>query len=194
MSKIYYYAGCMNSIKTGQLICTAYNYREKGMTPIILTSAKDKRSGINKVKSRIEGLEYKAISIKDSDNLFEVIGNVSETLEYKIDVVLVDEVQFFTPAQIDQLTDIVDFIDIPVLCYGIKTDFRQKGFPASIRLLEVADEIIKLKSMCSCGRAAGVNARIENGKIVTEGNQIQIGGNESYTAMCRRCWKLSLSK
>jgi len=191
MASLIFNYGNMGSIKSAILICRAYKYKEIGMNPLILTSAKDTRSGLNKVKSRIDALEYKAISIKDSENIYEIINNVLESSEDKVDVVLCDEIQFFTPEQIDQLSDVVDFMDIPVYCYGLLNDFRTLSFAGSERLFNIADERIEVDSICSCGHKTNFNAKIVNGKIITEGKQIQIGGDESYVALCRKCYKLS---
>ena len=164
------------------------------MNPLILTSAKDKRSGLNKVKSRIEGLEYKAISVYNKDNIYDMVCNIVFDLSNstKIDVVLVDEANFFTKEHIDQLSDVVDSLGIPVICWGLKTDFRTSFFPSSQRLLEIADEIHEVKSMCSCSKKATINARVENGKVVNKGEQIKIDGDAEYISMCRKCWKKNL--
>lgn len=195
MAKLYFYYGAMGSCKTATLLTTAYNYREKGMHPLILTSSVDTRSGTNKVQSRIEGLECEANSVTGADNLYNMVrDSLSHHAKEKIDVVLCDELQFFSEEQVEQLTDIVDILNIPVICYGLRADFRMKFFPGSKRLMELADEIHELKTMCICGSKATVNVRFDNGKIVSEGEQIQIGGNSTYTSMCRKCYKARLKK
>jgi len=191
-AKLYYFFGAMGSTKTAQLLTTNFNYTEKGLSTLLITSGKDNRSGIGFITSRI-GLTAQAnIVVYPDTNLFTAIEN--ETKISKINVILVDEIQFFTPQQIDQLGDVVDYLEISVLCYGLKTDFQSHFFPATQRLMEIADSITEIKTICHCGKKATYNARVHNGKIVTEGQQILTGGNETYVAVCRRCWKQGLIK
>lgn len=182
MAKLYFKYGAMGAAKTAELIVAAHNYTERGMRRLIITSVKDTRAPAGKVMSRV-GLEAVAVSVDDSDNLQHVVAD-----RLRLDVVLVDEVQFLTPAQIDQLAHVVDAFGVPVLCYGLRTDFKSELFPASKRLMELADVIEELKTMCHCGRKATMNARIRDGAIVRSGEQFQVGGNESYTSLCRRCY------
>ena len=147
----------------------------------------DVRDGVDTVKSRI-GLSAKADIMTPDKNLYEEFKKRPEC-----HVIIADECQFFTPEQIDDLRKIVDELDIPVLCYGLRTDFLTKLFPGSLRLFEVADSVTEIKTICGCGKKAIVNARIDGeGKIVTEGGQILIGGNDSYVAMCHHCWKTAI--
>ena len=184
MAKLYFKFGAMGCSKTAQALITKFNYEERNMKVLLLKPAIDDRDGANTVKSRI-GLEKEAIAVKEDENLYE-----KYTREHAdCNVIIVDECQFLTPEQVDQLSDIVIQKDIPVLCFGLATDFMTHLFPGSKRLFEIAESISEIKSVCTCGAKATVNARIDdNGKIITEGSQVCIGGNDRYVAMCRRCW------
>ena len=184
MAKLYFKFGAMGCSKTAQALITKFNYEERNMKVLLLKPAVDNRDGANTVKSRI-GLKEEAVTVKENDNIFEKYEkNYSDC-----NVIIVDECQFLTPEQVDQLADIVIEKDIPVLCFGLSTDFTTHLFPGSKRLFEIAQSISEIKSVCTCGAKATVNARIdENGSIVTEGSQVCIGGNDRYIAMCRRCW------
>ena len=182
MASLYFRYSVMNSGKSLDLLKTAFNYEEKQRKILLLTSSLDDRYGHNKIKSRI-GIEKSAIGIKKSDNIYKKF-NFSE-----YDCVLVDEVQFFTKEQIFQLSDIVDNYNIPVICYGLRADFKQEPFEGSKYLMAIADKIEELKTICFCGEKATVNARVINNKIVYDGEQIQIGGNESYIPVCRKHFK-----
>jgi thymidine kinase len=184
MAKLYFKYGAMGSSKTASALIAKFNYEERGMKVWLIKPSVDNRDGIGTVRSRI-GLEAEAYVVSAETNI---------VTEYKalkdIDVIIADECQFFTPAQIDQLRCIVDEYDVPVLCFGLRTDFLTHLFPGSHRLLEVADSITEIKTICECGKKAIVNARIDaNGHILTDGGQILIGGNDSYIAMCHSCWK-----
>ncbi len=186
MAKLYFKYGAMGSSKTAQALITKFNYEERGMTVWLIKPSADTRDGADIVRSRI-GLEAKAhVIFPDTDILaeYERYG--------RTDVIVADEANFFTPEQIDALREIVDEYEIPVLCFGLRTDFQTHTFPGSHRLLELADSITEIKTICACGSKAVVNARISDGKIVTEGSQIFLGGNESYVAMCHRCWKKAI--
>ena len=174
----------MGCSKTAQALITKFNYEERNMKVLLLKPAIDNRDGANTVMSRI-GLQQEAIAVAEEENLFEKYVN-----EYSdCNVIIVDECQFLTPEQVDQLSDIVIEKNIPVLCFGLATDFMTHLFPGSKRLFEIAESISEIKSVCTCGAKATVNARIDdNGNIVTEGSQVCIGGNDRYVAMCRRCW------
>ena len=179
----------MGSSKTANALITKFNYEERGMKVWLIKPSVDVRDGADAVKSRI-GLSAKADVITPDKDLFEEYKKHSDC-----DVIITDECQFFTPAQIDGLRKIVDELDIPVLCYGLRTDFLTKLFPGSLRLFEVADSITEIKTICGCGKKAIVNARIdEQGKVVTEGGQILLGGNDSYVAMCHLCWKKAIKQ
>ncbi len=184
MAKLYFKYGAMGSSKSAQALITQFNYEELGMTVWLIKPSTDTRDGADVIKSRI-GLERKATVITPELDIKEEYSKHIRT-----DVIIADESQFFTPEQIDQLRDIVDEQDVPVLCFGLRTDFLTHFFPGAERLMELADSITEIKTVCSCGRKATVNARIDaEGRIVTEGSQVMLGGNDSYMAMCHKCWK-----
>ncbi|MDY5677166.1 MAG: thymidine kinase [Eubacteriales bacterium] len=182
MAKLYFKYGTMGSSKTAQALITKFNYEERGMKTVLIKPSVDTRDGKNICKSRI-GLSAEALTVNKSVNLFKLIKDM------KVDVVIVDECQFLTEDQVDQLADVVMEMDIPVLCFGLRADFQTHLFPGSKRLFEIADSITEIKYICECGNKAVVNARLdENGRVVTEGSQVLIGGNDRYVAMCRKCW------
>ena len=184
MAKLYFKYGAMGSSKSAQALITKFNYEEKGMSVWLIKPSVDTRDGADLIRSRI-GLEARARIITPEQDIAEEYRR-----EGRHDVIITDEAQFFTPAQIDQLRQLVDEEDIPVLCFGLRTDFLTRFFPGSQRLMELADSITEIKTVCACGRKATVNARIDaSGRIVTTGGQILLGGNDSYVAMCHRCWK-----
>ena len=184
MAKLYFKYGAMGSSKTAQALITKFNYEERGMTVLMIKPSTDDRDGNDVIRSRI-GLEVKAHVIFPDDDIEPLYVS-----EGKPDVIIADECQFFSVKNIDSLRYIVDEYDVPALCFGLRTDFRTKLFPGSMRLFEVADSITELKTMCECGSKATVNARIdENGSVITEGAQVLLGGNDSYIAMCHKCWK-----
>ena len=184
MAKLYFKYGAMGSSKSAQALITQFNYEELGMRVWLIKPSIDDRDGAAIVKSRV-GLFREADVIFPEDDLrprYEAAG--------KCDVIIADEAQFLTPQQIDQLREIVDEADIPVLCFGLRTDFLTHLFPGSQRLMELADSITEIKNVCACGSKATVNARLDaNGNILTEGSQVFLGGNDSYIAMCHRCWR-----
>lgn len=183
MAKLYFKYGAMGSSKSAQALITRFNYEELGMKVWIIKPSTDDRDGADIIKSRI-GLSAKACVIKPDDNIRELLKDQGH-----IDVIISDESQFFTPEQIDELRYIVDEDDIPVICYGLRTDFMTRFFPGSMRLMELADSLAEIKTVCTCGSKAMVNARIdEKGRIITEGSQVFLGGNDSYRAMCHKCW------
>lgn len=176
----------MGSSKTAQALITKFNYEERGMRVWLIKPKTDDRDGDNLVKSRI-GLSCPAYILPLNENVYDSFLELSD----QVDVVIVDECQFLSEDQIDQLAEIVIFHDIPVLCFGLRTDFRTKMFPGSMRLLEIADSITEIKTICSCGKKATVNVRLDqNGIILTEGEQVLIGGNDKYTAMCYQCFTI----
>lgn len=184
LAKLYFRYGAMGSSKTAQALITKFNYEERGMKVWLIKPALDTRDGESVLRSRI-GLEAKADALNAEFDIFNAFSSSK-----KSDVIIADEAQFFTPEQIDQLRRIVDELDIPVLCYGLRTDFLTHTFEGSKRLMEIADSISEIKTICECGKKAIVNARIdENGRIITSGGQIMLGGNDSYIAMCHACWK-----
>ena len=185
MAKLYFKYGAMGSSKTAQALITKYNYEENGLKVWLIKPSADVRDGADVLRSRI-GLEAKVEAILPEMDIYSLF---QQTQAGKCDVIIVDECQFMTPEQIDQLRFIANDYEIPVMCFGLRTDFPTKLFPGSMRLLEVADTIQEIKTICDCGNKATVNARIDgNGYIVTEGAQVQLGGNDSYIAMCHRCW------
>ncbi len=185
MAKLYFKYGAMGSSKTAQALITKFNYEERGMKVWLIKPSVDDRDGADIVKSRI-GLREPATVIMPDDE----IKTVFEADHSNVDVIIADECQFFTPEQIDSLRLIVDENSIPVMCFGLRTDFQTKLFPGSRRLFEVADSITEIKTICDCGSKAIVNARIDSeGRVITEGEQVLIGGNDSYVAMCHKCWK-----
>ena len=187
MAKLYFKYGAMGSSKTANALITKFNYEERGMRVWLIKPALDVRDGADTVRSRI-GLSADADAISRETNIYDLFRDGRDD-----HVIIADECQFFAPAQIDQLRRIVDEFDVPVLCFGLRTDFLTHLFEGSRRLFEVADSISEIKTICSCGKKAIVNARIDGeGKIVTEGGQILLGGNDSYVAMCHSCWKKAI--
>ena len=184
MAKLYFKYGAMGSSKTATALITKYNYEERGMKVWLMKPAADDRDGAFTLKSRI-GLEAEAEAISPEADIRTLYRR-----KEKVDVIIVDECQFLTGAQIDQLRELVDREDLPVLCFGLRTDFLTHLFPGSLRLFELADSITEIKTICDCGRKATVNARIDSdGYIVTEGSQVFLGGNDSYIAMCHKCYQ-----
>ncbi len=182
MAKLYFKYGTMGSSKTAQALIPKFNYEELGMKTVLIKHSVDNRDGKNVCKSRI-GLSAEALTVNKSVNLFNLVRDM------KVDVVIVDECQFLTEDQVDQLADVVMEMDVPVLCFGLRADFQTHLFPGSKRLFEIADSITEIKYICECGNKAVVNARLdESGRVVTEGSQVLIGGNDRYVAMCRKCW------
>ena len=184
MAKLYFKYGAMGSSKTAQALITKYNYEENDMKVWLLKPSADTRDGASILRSRI-GLEAEVEIATPDANIYD--RYVAEHVG-KCDAVIVDECQFLTSEQIDQLRAIVDDFNVPVMCFGLRTDFRTHLFPGSLRLMELADAIEEIKTMCDCGTKATVNARINDGYIVTEGAQVVLGGNDCYIAMCHRCY------
>ena len=189
MAKLYFKYGAMGSSKSAQALITQFNYEELGMRVWLIKPSIDDRDGREIVKSRI-GLARQGQAIPPEESIRAAYERAG-----RADVIIADEAQFFTPAQIDELRDLVDEEDLPVLCFGLRTDFLTHLFPGSRRLLELADSITEIKTVCACGRKATVNARIgPDGRIVTQGDQVFLGGNDSYTAMCHQCWKRAIAR
>lgn len=187
MAKLYFKYGAMGSSKSANALITKFNYEERGMRVWLIKPATDTRDGEGLIASRI-GLSAKADIISHEESIIALLDKMSG-----IDVIITDECQFFTPEQIDELREIVNFRDIPVLCFGLRTDFMTHLFPGSRRLLEVADSITEIKTICSCGAKAIVNARIDSEcHVITSGSQVFIGGNDSYVAMCHKCWSRAI--
>ena len=200
MSKLYFKFGAMASSKTANALMTRFNYEEKGNRVWLIKPDIDNRDDyldengnrVTVVKSRI-GLSAVADVIPREANLLEMFEKTSS--ERAVDVIICDECQFLTAAQVDQMKYIAEFCNTPVLCFGLRSDFQTKLFEGSMRLFEIADSITEVKSVCKCGKKAIVNARVnENGKIVTEGAQIEIGGNDKYESMCWGCWQTRIAE
>ena len=185
MAKLYFKYGAMGSSKTAQALITKYNYEENDMQVWLIKPSADTRDGAEILRSRI-GLQARVEVMTPDMNVYEAFRS---RWQKPCHVIIVDECQFMTPTQIDQLRAIVDDFSVPVLCFGLRTDFQTKLFPGSMRLMELADCIDEIKTMCDCGAKATVNARINDGYIVTEGAQVVLGGNDCYIAMCHRCYK-----
>jgi thymidine kinase len=189
MAKLYFYYASMNAGKTSHLLQADFNYRERGMRTMLWTAALDSRSG-GMVKSRI-GLEREAHLFHPDTDLWMEVGAVHA--QTPLDCVLVDEAQFLKPAQVWQLARLADEAGIPVLCYGLRTDFQGALFPGSAVLLGIADALVELKAVCHCGRKATMNLRVdESGAAVREGQQTEIGGNDRYLALCRKHFSAAL--
>lgn len=190
MAKLYFKYGAMGSSKTAQALITKFNYEERGMRVLLIKPASDNRDGDDRIASRI-GLSSPCLPIPREEDLFRFF---TENCRDR-DVIIADESQFFPEEQIDALRAIADNLDIPVLCFGLRTDFRTRLFPGSRRLFELADSITEIKTICSCGRKATVNARIDrDGHIVTKGSRVLLGGNDRYMAMCHRCFVERMEK
>ena len=184
MAKLYFKYGAMGSSKTAQALITKYNYEENDLRVWLIKPSADVRDGAQILRSRI-GLEAQVEPIApDVDVYARFLGSHAR----RCDVIIVDECQFMTEKQIDQLRTIVDEHNIPVMCFGLRTDFQTRLFPGSRRLMEIADTIQEIKTICDCGAKATVNARINDGYIVTEGAQVVLGGNDCYIAMCHKCY------
>ena len=185
MAKLYFKYGAMGSSKTAQALITKYNYEENDMNVWLIKPSADTRDGAQILRSRI-GLQAEVEVMVPGQNIYDAYA---AKYNGNCHAVIVDECQFMTEEQIDQLRAIVDEFNVPVMCFGLRTDFQTKLFPGSRRLMEVADTIQEIKTICDCSAKATVNARIDaEGYIVTEGAQVVLGGNDSYIAMCHRCW------
>lgn len=192
MAKLYFYYAAMNAGKSTTLLQADFNYRERGMATMLWTAAHDDRSGEGKIGSRI-GLEAKANGYSPDTDLFS--ASKQELKRRKLDCVLVDEAQFLSRDQVLELCRIADEIGLPVLTYGLRTDFRGELFPGSAALLALADALVELKAVCECGRKATMNLRVDNkGRAVAAGAQNEIGGNDRYVALCRRHFFARLHK
>ena len=183
MAKLYFYYSTMNAGKSTALLQSSHNYRERGMRTLVYTAKLDQRGG-GKVHSRI-GLISEALHFDQGSDLYAEISG--EHASQPVSCVLLDEAQFLSPLQVEQLAAVVDRLSIPVLCYGLRTDFRGELFPGSARLLALADELSELKTICHCGRKATMVVRVgADGKVEQQGAQVEIGGNERYLSLCRR--------
>ena len=187
MAKLYFYYSSMNAGKTTALLQSSYNYEERGMNTLVMAPLLDNRFGVGKVTSRI-GIDAEATSFKKDDDLFKVVQ--SEINNRPLHCVLIDEAQFLTRDQVFQLSDVTDKLNIPVLAYGLRTDFQGEPFEGSKYLLAWSDNLKELKAICHCGTKATMVIRLdEDGNAVTEGSQVEIGGNDRYVSMCRKHFK-----
>ncbi len=183
MAKLYFRYACMGAGKSIDLLKVAFNYEERGLKVMLLTAEIDNRYEKGKITTRM-GLSKEAYTFNDTVNIY----NLCKSLNYTPACILIDEAQFLSKEHVDQLTDIVDYLDIPVICYGLRSDFQNELFVGSKALLTLADKIEELKTICDCGKKATCNLRIIDGKIVTSGNQVFIGDLE-YKSVCRKCYK-----
>ena len=192
MAKLYFRYGAMGSSKSANILMVRYNYEEREQYAVLLKPRVDNREGEGIIMSRI-GLSapagYVDSFLKDVTENWKAEDEEHCYQGKKVDAVLVDEAQFISPEEVDMLSDLVDFYDIPVICYGLRTDFMNRLFPGSMRLMEIADVIEEVPTVCWCGRRAQYNIRYKDGKIVREGAQILLGSNESYMALCRKHYK-----
>ncbi|MCI0517858.1 MAG: thymidine kinase [Woeseiaceae bacterium] len=187
MAKLYFYYSSMNAGKSTSLLQSSYNYRERGMSTLILAPAVDNRYGVGRVTSRI-GLEAEATTFNRADDLFDIVETCIQ--EDPLHCVMVDEAQFLTKAQVFQLGEVSDHLEIPVLAYGLRTDFRGEPFEGSQYLLAWSDVLTELKAICHCGSKATMVVRLDaDGNAITEGSQVEIGGNNRYVSMCRKHFK-----
>ena len=187
--KLYFRYGTMGSAKTAMLLTTAYNFEERGMSYRCMKPVVDTREGDSVIKSRI-GIQRDCTWIYPESDLYAIAAEYVKANGTSVDWYLIDEAQFLSTAQVDQLSRIVDDFGSNVICYGLRTDFQSHLFEGSKRLFEIADTIDEIKSTCNCGNKTIINARIDsNGDIVEEGAQVEIGGDERYVAVCRKCWR-----
>ena len=184
MAKLYFYYAAMNAGKSTTLLQADFNYRERGMETMLWTAALDDRLGVGAIGSRI-ALSAAAHTFDERIDLFEAISD--ELRKRKLDCVLIDEAQFLSQPHVLQLCEVADQLNIPALCYGLRTDFQAKLFPGSAALLALADSLVELKAVCECGRKATMNLRVdEEGHAIVRGQQTEIGGNDRYIALCRK--------
>ena len=192
MAKLYFYYSTMNAGKSTMMLQASYNYQERGMQTLLLAPDIDNRDGDNIISSRI-GLSASAISFHTADNLYSLILSIGR--KQTVDCIFIDEAQFLEKQQVKQLSDVTDELDIPVLCYGLRTDFQGNLFTGSEQLLAWADELTEIKTICHCGRKANMVLRIDaDGNVIKQGAQIKIGGNDDYISVCRKCFKSGMIK
>ena len=196
--KLKFFYGAMNSGKSLLLLATAHNIEENGLNLMILKPSIDTRDGNDIIKSRL-GVEHECVMVDKDVNLYEAIKvyrNVLASRFQKLNWVLIDESQFLTEEQVDQLADAADYLNVNVMCFGLRTDFQSHLFPGSKRLFEIADDLEEIKSTCRCGeKKTSMNARVDDmGNIITSGSQIEIGGNDKYISLCRKCWRDKLKE
>ncbi|MEZ8142193.1 thymidine kinase [Enterovibrio norvegicus FF-33] len=192
MAQLYFYYSAMNAGKSTTLLQSSFNYQERGMNPLIFTAAIDDRYGVGKVSSRI-GLQAEAQLYSPNDDIFAAVSDIN--VNNKVDCLLVDECQFLTKEQVYQITEVVDKLNIPALCYGLRTDFRGELFAGAQYLLAWADKLVELKTICHCGRKANMVIRTDaDGNAIADGDQVVIGGNDRYESVCRVHYKEALGK
>ncbi|PKF51578.1 thymidine kinase [Enterovibrio nigricans] len=192
MAQLYFYYSAMNAGKSTTLLQSSFNYQERGMNPLIFTAAIDDRYGAGKVSSRI-GLQAEAQIYGNQDDIFASVSDINANK--KVDCVLIDECQFLTKEQVHQITEVVDKLRIPVLCYGLRTDFRGELFEGAQYLLAWADKLVELKTICHCGRKANMVIRTDaEGNAIADGDQVVIGGNDRYESVCRMHYKDALGQ
>lgn len=192
MSKLYFRHGAMNSGKSTALLQVAFNYEERGQNVLIAKPAVDTKGDRN-IVSRLGVVRDVDFLILPNDNLRELVASFSA--KQKVDCLLIDEAQFLTREQVDQAMEIAVLDNVPVLAYGIRTDFKTNGFPGSIRLLEIAHSLEELKTICRCGKKAMFNARLQNGKFIFDGDQVAIDGDKvTYESLCPNCYFEKLGK
>ncbi len=185
MAKLYFRYSAMNAGKTTQLLQVKYNYEERGQNVLLMKPSIDNRDSTDNIKSRI-GLESEAVLVEVDTDLYQYVKGVNS--DHPVHCLIIDEANFLTRDHVFQLCRVVDDLNIPVIAYGLRSDFKGNLFPGSEALLAFADSIEELKTICWCGKKAIMNTRLKNGKPVYEGEQIQIGGNESYISLCRKHW------
>lgn len=190
MAKVYFRYAAMNAGKSTQLLQVRHNYHERHQRTLLLKPHLDNREGEDVIAPRIGAIVAKVDALVYPATDLRALVEQDTRTKGKLDCVLVDEAQFLTPEQVLQLCQVADFLDIPIMCYGLRADFRAMLFPGSGALMALADDIEELKTICWCGRKATINARILDGHVLREGPQVLIGGNESYTSLCRKHWQL----
>lgn len=198
MAKLYFKWGVMNSGKSLEILSRNYNFKERGIGTLVMKSTVDVRDS-NIIKSRALNTEERCVPIAPEDDVYKkIVRYVAARIESACPVVkwvIIDEAQFLSEEQVDQLAQIVDELDINVICYGLRTDFRTKLFPGSKRLFEIADKFEEMRSTCRCGERASVNVRIDkDGKVVTEGPQVECGSEDKYITLCRKCYKNAIEQ
>ena len=190
MAKLYFHYSTMNAGKSTLLLQASYNYRERGMATLLLTAAHDNRAGPGRIASRI-GIADDALTFASDSDLFALIADQGRGAA----CIFVDEAQFLTHAQVWQLARVADDLGQPVMCYGLRVDFRGQLFPGSAALLALADDLREVRTICHCGRKATMVVRQdEQGRALREGAQVQIGGNETYVSLCRRHWRAAMGE
>lgn len=190
MAKVYFRYAAMNAGKSTQLLQVRHNYHERHQRTLLLKPHVDYRDGQDMIRPRIGGIEARVDAVLQTDTDVRALVENNRELKGPLDCVLVDEAQFLTAAQVLQLCEVADFCNVPVMCYGLRADFRGALFEGSSALMAIADDIEELKTICWCGKKATMNARIRDNHVLREGPQVLIGGNETYTALCRKHWAL----